>query len=61
MTGNDMKIGIHIGDRYGSSNFQTDVKDPVKAIEEANEYIAEKYGRDMRIGIVKDHKRRKGR
>jgi hypothetical protein len=55
------KIGIIIGDAYGREDFRTDVKDPHKAIEEANEHLQRKYSPDIEIGLITQHKRRRHR
>jgi len=39
-----MKMGIMIGSVFGMTDFRTDVKDPKKAVEEANIYFREKFG-----------------
>ena len=56
----DMKIGIVVGDSYGHGIFETEVTDPAKALREANEFISQKYNPPVELGLINQHKRKRG-
>lgn len=59
MKSDTMKLGIVVGDGYGQTSFSTEITDPFKAIEQANEYIRSKYTTNVELGVVTQHKHKR--